>query len=38
MHPVLVTGGTGNIGRRVVPLLREAGRDVRILSRHPSRG
>ena len=33
--PVLVTGGTGNIGRRVVPLLREAGRDVRILSRHP---
>ena len=33
--PVLVTGGTGNIGSRVVPLLREAGRDVRILSRHP---
>lgn len=33
--PLLVTGGTGNIGSRVVPLLREAGRDVRILSRHP---
>lgn len=33
--PILVTGGTGNIGRRVVPLLRAAGRDVRILSRHP---
>ncbi|GAA4369186.1 SDR family oxidoreductase [Agromyces bauzanensis] len=33
--PLLVTGGTGNIGRRVVPLLREAGRDIRILSRHP---
>ncbi len=33
--PILVTGGTGNIGRRVVPLLRAAGRDVRILTRHP---
>jgi uncharacterized protein YbjT (DUF2867 family) len=33
--PVLVTGGTGNIGSRVVTLLREAGRDVRILTRHP---
>jgi len=32
---LLVTGGTGNIGSRVVPLLREAGRDIRILSRHP---
>lgn len=32
--PLLVTGGTGNIGSRVVPRLREAGRDVRILSRH----
>lgn len=32
---ILVTGGTGAIGSRVVPLLREAGRDVRILSRHP---
>ena len=35
MHePILVTGGTGAIGRRVVPLLRAAGRDVRVLSRH----
>jgi uncharacterized protein YbjT (DUF2867 family) len=33
--PLLVTGGTGNIGSRVVPMLREAGRDIRILSRHP---
>ena len=33
--PVLVTGGTGTIGSRVVPLLRAAGRNVRILSRHP---
>ncbi|MFF1634141.1 SDR family oxidoreductase [Leifsonia sp. NPDC058248] len=33
--PLLVTGGTGTIGSRVVPILREAGRDVRILSRHP---
>ncbi|MEU8119831.1 NAD(P)H-binding protein [Spirillospora sp. NPDC049024] len=30
---ILVTGGTGTIGRRVVPLLRDAGRDVRVLSR-----
>src|SRR5688500_12944621 len=33
--PLLVTGGTGNIGSRVVRLLREAGRDIRILTRHP---
>lgn len=33
--PVLVTGGTGSIGSRVVPRLRAAGADVRILSRHP---
>jgi uncharacterized protein YbjT (DUF2867 family) len=32
--PILVTGGTGGLGRRVVPLLREAGREVRVLSRH----
>ncbi|WP_329081542.1 MULTISPECIES: SDR family oxidoreductase [unclassified Streptosporangium] len=31
--PILVTGGTGTLGGHVVPLLREAGRDVRILSR-----
>lgn len=33
--PILVTGGTGTIGSRVVPMLRAAGREVRILSRHP---
>ncbi|MBT2586334.1 SDR family oxidoreductase [Arthrobacter sp. ISL-95] len=33
--PILVTGGTGTIGTRVVPLLRAAGRNVRVLSRHP---
>ncbi|MEY2404546.1 MAG: hypothetical protein QOD38_2097 [Acidimicrobiaceae bacterium] len=33
--PLLVTGGTGTIGSHVIPILREAGRDVRILSRHP---
>lgn len=33
--PILVTGGTGNIGRHTVPLLRAAGQEVRILSRHP---
>lgn len=32
---ILVTGGTGNIGRHTVPLLREAGREVRILTRRP---
>ncbi|MFE7166785.1 SDR family oxidoreductase [Streptomyces sp. NPDC057616] len=38
MSPVLVTGGTGTLGRQVVPLLRAAGRDVRVLSRsaHPA--
>ncbi|MFE7415995.1 SDR family oxidoreductase [Rhodococcus sp. NPDC057529] len=32
--PILVTGGTGTLGRQVVPLLRAAGRDVRVLTRH----
>src|SRR5207244_1887553 len=32
---VLVTGGTGTLGRRVVPRLRDAGCDVRVLSRRP---
>lgn len=32
--PVLVTGGTGTLGRLVVPRLQAAGRDVRVLSRH----
>src|SRR5205823_5147203 len=30
---VLVTGGTGTLGRRLVPRLRDAGFDVRVLSR-----
>jgi uncharacterized protein YbjT (DUF2867 family) len=33
--PILVTGGTGTLGRQVVPRLRSAGHDVRVLSRHP---
>lgn len=32
--PVLVTGGTGTLGRLVVPLLLDAGCKVRVLSRH----
>jgi len=32
---ILVTGGTGGLGRRVVARLRDKGRDVRVLSRHP---
>jgi len=31
---ILVTGGTGTLGRLVVPRLRDAGREVRVLSRH----
>ncbi|MFI6376291.1 SDR family oxidoreductase [Streptomyces sp. NPDC050546] len=31
---ILVTGGTGTLGGHVVPLLRAAGHDVRILSRN----
>jgi uncharacterized protein YbjT (DUF2867 family) len=31
--PILVTGGTGTLGRLVVARLLEAGRDVRVLSR-----
>jgi uncharacterized protein YbjT (DUF2867 family) len=36
---ILVTGGTGGLGRRVVPRLHDAGRKVRVLSRraHDSR-
>src|SRR5689334_17178183 len=30
---ILITGGTGTLGRQVVPLLRESGRDLRVLSR-----
>lgn len=32
--PLLVTGGTGTLGRRVVARLRDAGHPVRVLSRH----
>jgi uncharacterized protein YbjT (DUF2867 family) len=35
--PVLVTGGTGTLGRLVVARLRASGRGVRVLSRHPAR-
>jgi uncharacterized protein YbjT (DUF2867 family) len=42
MEPILVTGGTGTLGRHVVRRLREAGRDVRVLTRrgdiHPPPG
>jgi uncharacterized protein YbjT (DUF2867 family) len=31
--PILVTGGTGTLGSHVVPLLRDAGLQVRVLSR-----
>ncbi|WP_369383901.1 SDR family oxidoreductase [Streptomyces sp. cg36] len=31
---ILVTGGTGTLGKHVVPLLRGAGHPVRVLSRH----
>jgi uncharacterized protein YbjT (DUF2867 family) len=33
--PILVTGGTGRLGRALVPRLRSAGRTVRVLSRKP---
>ncbi len=32
---ILVTGGTGTLGRHVVARLRQAGCDVRVLSRRP---
>lgn len=32
--PILLTGGTGTLGSLVAPLLREAGHDVRVLTRH----
>jgi uncharacterized protein YbjT (DUF2867 family) len=32
--PILVTGGTGTLGRRLVPRLRDAGYAVRVLARH----
>jgi uncharacterized protein YbjT (DUF2867 family) len=33
LPPILVTGGTGTLGRQVVARLRDAGREVRVLSR-----
>jgi uncharacterized protein YbjT (DUF2867 family) len=38
--PILVTGGTGTLGRQVIPRLRDAGRKMRVLSRssHESNG
>ncbi len=33
-EPILVTGGTGGLGHRVVERLRKAGRNVRVLSRY----
>jgi uncharacterized protein YbjT (DUF2867 family) len=35
---ILVTGGTGTLGLLVTPLLRDAGHDVTVLSRHPVDG
>lgn len=32
--PLLITGGTGRLGRLVAPILRGAGCDLRVLSRH----
>jgi uncharacterized protein YbjT (DUF2867 family) len=36
--PILVTGGTGTLGRHVVQRLRKAGRDVRVLSQKSRKG
>lgn len=38
MSTILVTGGTGGLGRPTVAALRAAGHDVRILSRRPGAG
>ncbi|WP_436697930.1 NAD(P)H-binding protein [Nocardioides sp. BYT-33-1] len=35
--PVLVAGGTGFVGRRLVAALVEEGRSVRVMTRHPDR-
>src|SRR5437762_7703080 len=37
MDPILVTGGTGTLGRHVVRRLRHAGREVRVLTRRPGK-
>jgi len=36
--PILLTGGTGTLGKHVTRLLREAGREVRVLSRSSHEG
>ena len=36
--PILVTGGTGTLGQHVVPRLRAAGREVRVLTRSEREG
>ena len=33
MTTILVTGGTGTLGRALVPRLEQAGHDVRVMSR-----
>jgi uncharacterized protein YbjT (DUF2867 family) len=38
MSTILVTGGTGTLGRQVVPLVQAAGWKVRVLSRHARDG
>ncbi|MFI5707713.1 SDR family oxidoreductase [Kribbella sp. NPDC051620] len=38
MRTILVTGGTGNLGRPTTARLREAGHDVRVLSRRSGPG
>jgi uncharacterized protein YbjT (DUF2867 family) len=38
MSTILVTGGSGVLGSLVVPLLSDAGHDVRVLSRRPGAG
>ncbi|HEY1590818.1 MAG TPA: NAD(P)H-binding protein [Solirubrobacteraceae bacterium] len=38
MAEILVTGGTGALGRRLAPVLIERGHGVRLLARHPERG
>lgn len=35
MSAILVTGGTGTLGRALVPLLTQAGHQVKVLSRRP---
>ena len=38
MSIVLVTGGSGTLGRQLVPILRARGHEVRVLSRRPEGG